>query len=200
MSIFGSLRKAGINLIKLGYWYMEKEGYWETVEKIHRRLEKFAGLAEKHQVKILIHNHSNGTMGLNSSSAMNLVKDFNARYVGIFTDPGHLSLVGEPLPMALSIVKEYLSAIAVKDIIRERIIVEGKRIWRLRMVPLREGFVDWRTLIELLLDMEFPGPISMHSEYSEYDVETVIDQTRIDIRFFRKLIAEVQHKICSQGK
>ena len=180
--------EAGVKLIKLGYWRMEKEGYWETVEKIRGCLEDFVKLAEKHQVKVLIHNHSGGTMGLNSSSVMNLVKDFDPRYVGVFADVGHLSLVGEPLPMALDIVKEYLSAVAVKDLIRERVMAEGKRTWKLRVMPLREGFVDWRTLIELLLKVKFTGPISMHSEYSEYDLETVIDQTKIDIRFFKKLI------------
>lgn len=183
---------AGIKLIKLGYWFMGEEGYWKTVEKIRRLLEKFVKLAERYQVKILVHNHSGGTMGLNSSSAMNLVKGLDPEYVGIFVDPGHLSLVGEPLPIALDIVKGYLSAVAIKDLIKERIIIEGKRKWKLRVVPLGEGFVDWHTLARLFLKMNFAGPISMHSEYDEYDLKTVIDQTRIDIRFLRKVIAEVQ--------
>ena len=193
--VLGACGQAGVKLIKLGYWHMEEEGYWGTVENIRRLLEGFVKLAEKHQVKVMIHNHSGGTMGLNSSSVMNLMKGFDPKYLGVFADAGHLSLVGEPLPMALDIVKEYLSAVAVKDLIRERVMVDGKREWKLSVVPLREGFVDWNTLARLLLEMQFAGPISMHSEYSEFDLETVVDQTRIDIRFFRSLMDESQREI-----
>ncbi len=190
--LFSASGESGVQLIKLGYWFMEEDGYWRTVDRIRKRLEKFEKLAEKYQVKALVHNHSGGTMGLNSSSAMNLVKGFNPKYIGIFADTGHLSLVGEPLPMALDIVKEYMSAVAVKDLIRERVLIDGKRQWQTRVVPIREGFVDWETLMRLLVDMNFKGPISVHSEYSEYDVDTVIDQTKIDIRFLRRLINEVE--------
>jgi len=189
--VFSGCREAEINIIKIGYWYMEKDGYWKTIEKIREKIEKFLKLSEKYNVKILVHNHSGGTMGLNSSSVMNIVKGFNPKYIGVFLDPGHLSLVGEPLPMAVDIVKDYLSAVAVKDIIRERIFINGKRKWQMRIVPLGEGFVDWETLIKLLIEMKFDGPISIHSEYSEFDLETLIDQTKIDIRYFKKIINEV---------
>lgn len=188
--LFDACRISNVKLIKLGYWYMNKEGYWKTVEKVRKEIEQFIKLAEKYQVKILIHNHSGSTMGLNSSSVMNLIKGFDPKYVGVFADTGHLSLVGEPLPMALNIVKEYLSAVAVKDIIRERIIIEGKRKWQMRVVPLGEGFVDWETLINLLLDMNYKGPISFHSEYGGYEIEDLIDQTKMDMRFFKRIFNE----------
>lgn len=193
--VFAACSEAGIRLIKLGYWYMQEGGYWKTVEAVRQALEGFVKLAEKYTVKVCVHNHSGGTMGLNSSSMMNLVRGFDPRYVGVFADPGHLSLVGEPLPMALDIVKEYLTIVAVKDLIRERYIEEGKRQWRLRVVPLGEGFVDWHTLVKLLLEMKFTGPVSMHSEYAEYEVDSVIDQTRMDIRFFRRVIDHVRQEI-----
>ncbi|MCS7180533.1 MAG: sugar phosphate isomerase/epimerase, partial [bacterium] len=159
---------------------------------IRGKLTKFEKLAEKYDVKVLIHNHSGGTMGLNSSSIMNLVKGFNPKFIGVFADPGHLSLVGEPLYMALDIVKDYLSAVAIKDIIRERVIEGGVRKWRIRMVPLGEGFVDWISLLKILKEIKFKGPLSIHSEYYEYDLETVMDQTRIDVRYFKKLIMQVE--------
>ncbi len=186
--LFSTCGETGIKLIKLGYWFV-KEDYWRTVENVRRSIEKFIKLCEKYGVRILIHTHSGETMSINSSSTMNLIKGFDPEYVGVFLDPGHLSLGGEPLPMALNIVGKYLSAVAVKDFVRERVIVDGKRIWQKRVVPLGEGHVDWETLIKLLLEINFSGPISIHSEYSEYDLDTVIDQTRIDIRYFRKIIS-----------
>lgn len=193
--VFAGCNKSGVKMMKLGYWYMEKgERYWQAVDRIRGLLDGFVKLAGQYEVKVLIHNHSANTMGLNSCSVMNLVKGFDHRQVGVFADPGHLSLVGEPLPMALDIVREYLSAVAAKDVLRERIMIDGKRSWRLRVVPLREGFVDWNTLASILTTINFTGPVSMHSEYSEYDLETVLDQARIDIRFFKNLIAEQNKK------
>lgn len=185
--------KSGVKFMKLGYWYMEEVGYWKTVEKIRKDLEIFEKLAKKYKVKVCVHNHSGGTMGLNSSSIMNLVKGFDPNYIGVFADPGHLSLVGEPLPMALSIVKDYLSIVAIKDLSRERIVdKDNNRLWRLKVVPLGEGFVDWNTLLKLLFEMKYDGCVSMHSEYGELDEEGVIDQTRMDIRFIKKVIAKVK--------
>ena len=190
--IMAACQQAGVKLIKLGYWYMEPEGYWKTVDKLRLELAAFSSLAEKYQVKVMVHNHSGNTMGLNSCSVMNLVKGLDPKYVGVFTDPGHLSLVGEPLPMALDIVKDYISALAVKDLIKERTLQDGKRGRQLRVVPLGEGYVNWYALAEILLRMKFSGPVSIHSEYAELDVDGVIDQTRLDVRFFKKVVAAVE--------
>ncbi|MBI3991232.1 MAG: hypothetical protein HY350_03685 [Candidatus Omnitrophica bacterium] len=92
--------------------------------------------------------------------------------------------------MAFSIAEKYLSMVAVKDIIHQRCIVNGKQTRDIKMVPLGEGYVDWDTVVRVLLKMKFDGPVSMHSEYSNLDVESVVDQTRMDIRFFRRIIAE----------
>ena len=121
---------------------------------------------------------------------MNLVKGFDPRYVGVFADTGHLSLVGEPLPMALDIVKEYIAALAVKDLVRERAVVDGKRRWQTRVVPLGEGFTDWQALSPTLRKINFKGVISLHSEYGNLPVESLIDQVRMDVRFFRKVLDE----------
>ncbi|MDH7569565.1 MAG: hypothetical protein QHJ73_08270, partial [Armatimonadota bacterium] len=69
--------------------------------------------------------------------------------------------------------------------VRERVVRNGKPGWQMRVVPLGEGFVDWDTALRLLAEMGFDGPISFHSEYSGYPVETVIDLARIDLRFIR---------------
>lgn len=182
-----------VGLIKLGYWKMGEKGYWKTVDEIRHSLSGFVKLAEKHNVKVMIHNHSGSTMGLNSCAVMNLVKGFDPKYLGVFADPAHLSLVGEPLPMAMDIVKEYLSAVAVKDAARERIMLEKNRKWQLRIVPLGEGFVDWHVFAGLLSEMKFNGPFSIHSEYENLGIEDLTDQTRMDIRFFKRIMTGMKN-------
>ncbi len=187
--LFAACREAGTQLIKLGYWMTEEGGYWATVDRIRKRLEGFQKLAEKHGVKVCVHNHSGSTMGLNSSSVMNLVKGFDPKHVGVFVDPGHLSLVGEPLPMALDIVKDYLTLFAFKDVVRERVLRDGRAQWQLKVVRLGTGFVDYPLLLSLLKKMNFAGVISFHSEYSGEPEDTVVDLARIDVRYIKGLLA-----------
>jgi sugar phosphate isomerase/epimerase len=187
--LWAACAEAGVRFVKLGYWYMGPDGYWATVDRVRKGLEGFARLAEKYGPKACVHTHSGSTMGLNASSVMNLVRGFDPRHVGVFADPGHLSVVGEPLPMALSILGDYLSILAFKDLVRERVVRDGKPGWQTKVVPLGRGFVDWTTLLRLLGEIGFDGPISFHSEYSGYPVDTVVDLARIDIRFIRGLMA-----------
>lgn len=181
--LFAACGRAGVGLVKLGYWQVDADGYWPTVGRVRRDLEGFGKLAAKHGVKVLVHNHSGAHLGLNSSAAMDLVGGLDARSVGVFADPGHLAICGEPLPMALDIVKGYLAAIAVKDLVRDKAAAGG----RVSVVPLGTGFVDWAALAKWLNANEFTGPISMHSEYEGMPIEPLTEQTRKDIEFFRSL-------------
>lgn len=186
--LFSACGDAGVKFLKLGYWFMEEDGYWASIDRCRRRLEAFASIAEKTGVKALIHNHSGGSLGLNSSSVMNLVKGFDPAYVGVYADVGHLSLVGEPYPLAFDIIKEYVAAVAFKDLVRERVQVDGKTTWSLDVVPLGRGLGDFPLVLDLLASMNFSGPISFHCEYSRLTPESVIDQCRMDTRFIKGLI------------
>ncbi len=185
--VYAACGEAGVANLKLGYWHWSKEkgDYWAEVEHIRKQLDGFQALSEKHGVRTCIHNHSGTTMSLNSSAVMNLVKGFDSRYVGVFADTGHLSIVGEPIDMALDIVKDYLAVMAFKDLMRS----PGSRGGR--VVRMGHGFVDWETTLRTLKAMHFTGPVSFHSEYSGEPVETVIDLARIDVRFINGLLKKM---------
>jgi len=189
--LYAACASAGVKHVKLGYWNWSPErDYWQKVDRIRTYLDGFQELSSKHGVQTVIHNHSPFSMGLNASSVMHLVKGYDPRYIGVFADPGHLSIVGEPIAMALNIVQEYLSVLALKDLTRQRIVANGQAIWRTRTVRLGQGFGDFPTLLETLKRLNFDGPVSFHSEYHE-PVETVIDLARIDVRFIRGLMAQI---------
>lgn len=190
-SLFAACGEAGVKHIKLGYWHWSPEhDYWQEVDTIRKYLEGFESLSRKYGVQTVIHNHSGLSMGLNSCAAMNLVKGFDPRYVGVFADPGHLSIVGEPIELALDIVKRYLSVIAFKDLMRERVVRGAQVIWQVRVMRLGHGFGDWPALLSTLKRLDYAGPISFHSEYSGEPVETVLDLTRIDVRFIKGLLRQ----------
>jgi sugar phosphate isomerase/epimerase len=190
--LFAACAEAGVKLVKLGYWHMGADGYWAAVDRCRAQLEGFAKLAEKTGVKPVVHNHSGATMGLNSSSMMNIVKGFDPKLVGVFADVGHLSIVGEPYPMAFDIVKEYLSAVAFKDLVREKVVSRGESgesvSWRIDVWPLGMGFGDFPLVMRLLRDMGFGGPISFHCEYSKMPPESVVHQCNIDVRYLQAIV------------
>lgn len=181
--MYAGCGEAGVGNIKLGYWHWSSEaGYWKLVDNARKDLESLSRLSEKYGPKTCIHNHSGHSMGLNSSSVMHLVKGFDPKYVGVFADTGHLSICGEPIDMALDIVKDYLSVIAFKDLMR----CPGERGGS--VVPMGEGFVDWKTALQTLKSLKFQGPVSFHSEYSKMPVEGVVEQARKDVIFIKDIM------------
>lgn len=190
--LFDACAEAGVKLVKLGYWYMEQAGYWPTIDLCRKRLEGFAKLSEKTGVKPIVHNHSGSTMGLNSSSVMNIMRGFDPKLVGVFTDVGHLSIVGEPYPIAFSIVKDYIAACAFKDLVKQKVMVDDSPVWRIDVVPMGMGFGDFPTALSLLKEMQFSGPISFHCEYSRLPAESVVDQLRIDVRYIKGILENLQ--------
>lgn len=183
--LFAACAEAGVKLVKLGYWMMEEDGYWATVDRCRAKLEGFAKLAEKTGVKPIVHNHSGSTMGLNSSAAMTIVHGFDPKLVGVFSDVGHLTIVGEPYVMAFDIVKDYLSAVAFKDLVKVK---NPDGSWGIDVWPMGMGFGNFGQVMRLLTDMEFAGPISFHCEYSRLDPDSVIDQLRMDVRFITRIV------------
>ena len=127
-------------------------------------------------------------MGLNSLGAMNLVQGFDPAHVGIFTDVGHLTIVGEPYAMAFDIVKDYWSAIAFKDLVRQKYFRDNQPLWAIDVWPLGMGYGDFPTVMKLLKDLKFGGPISFHCEYSRMPAESIIHQCRIDTQYIQSLV------------
>lgn len=186
--LYAACGEANVKQIKLGYWrWHPGMDYWAEVDRAREVLDQFQELSAKTGVQTVVHTHSGNYLGLNASAAMTLVKGFDPQHIGLFLDPGHLAINGEPIDMALNIAKPYLAVVALKDFIREHVSKDGQRIWDKATRRLGWGIVDWPTTIATLTAMKFAGPISIHAEYEE-DAETVLDLTRTDVRFVRSLM------------
>jgi len=179
---------AGVHEIKLGYWHYKEPGYWANVEAIRTALDGFAKLAEKHGVRCGVHTHSGDNYGVNASAAMHLVQGFDPRFIGVYLDPGHLSINGEPIRMAVDMVQEYLCLVAVKDLIYVRQDKDGHVGWKRTLAPLREGMVDWRTTKAALADVGYDGPLTFHSEYSNVSLDELRALTRDDLNYLRGIL------------
>jgi sugar phosphate isomerase/epimerase len=184
-AIYAACGAVGIPFIKVGYWHWSPgQSYWDGVETARRALADLAELGARHGVCTLTHTHSGNCYGLNAASAMDLVQGLDPEAVGVYIDPAHLALNGEPLPMALDIVREYLRMVGVKNV-RYAATGDASR-WQRMLVPLGEGLVDWPAALRLLREAEYDGVLSVHGEYSaSEDAETVLTLAGRDLAFLR---------------
>lgn len=187
--LFSACAEAGVPRLKLGYWHFETD-YWRTLDDCRAKLDGFQELAAKYGVKVLVHNHSGSSMGVNASAAMRIVEGFDPRHVGVFADPGHLSLCGEPIPMALDICWKHLECLALKDLVWHTNLPDMRARRSARIVPFGLGYVEWETLVTILKERNFDGVLSFHCEYGGYPPDCVLDQCRVDKLLFEELMAE----------
>lgn len=183
--------RAGVRFIKIGYWTLKDGDYWEMLKDCRRKLEGFRKLSEETGVVTVVHNHSGGTMGLNMGYAVRLVEGMDPRYVGIFADVGHLSLVGGRLPFELSVGWDYIKLFALKDLVWQKPYGDLKGERRAVVVPMGYGLVEWGVFVRELKARGYEGILDFHSEYGGYPPEAVLAQAESDLKRFRKLWQEV---------
>ena len=193
-AVFEACGKSGVKLIKLGYWHCSAgSDYWKVYKAARRQLEGFAKIAEKTGVKALVHIHSGYSLGLNASAAMHLVNGLDPKHVGIFADPGHLSVTGEPIPMAFSIIRKYAACFAFKDILHLLNFQQGGSIRSMQVVRMGTGYVDWTAVVKTILDLKLDKhPMSIHCEYSGEPAENIVDLAKLDLRFIKKMFASAK--------
>jgi sugar phosphate isomerase/epimerase len=178
--------------IKIGYWSYNGKDYWKKMDEARRSLEVFQTLAMRFGVKACLHTHSGNYLGLNASSTMQMARGFNPFAIGIYLDPGHLNVNGEPLTMAFDMAGEFLCLVAVKDSFTQK--GEGGQVRVAKFVPLGQGTVDWREMMRVLVARSYDGPISFHSEYDGWPQEQIIAQTQKDIIYLREIEKQVRLK------
>lgn len=186
-----AMDKAGIRFIKLGYWMFDwnKEDYWRKVDTIRYALDAWQQVARTYNVRICYHTHSDRCMGVNAAALMHLLKGFDPKYIGAFIDPAHFVVEGEQFQFALAMVKEYLSLVALKDVLLTREESNGHGKMKLHWVGAPEGMVDWTTVFAELARVGFDGPMTVHCEFVKAEDPQFAQKVAAEIGFFRKATA-----------
>jgi len=201
--LYAACEVAGVEFIKIGYWYhREPQDYWQVLADARTGLQGFVELSKSHGVKTLYHTHSGRCVGSNCAGLMHLLDDFDPAHVGAYVDFGHLALDGEDIAMGLSMVQSYLAAIGVKDGYHAPS-PESVPPYRPQFAALGEGSVDWNRSLRILVETGFDGPLAVHTEY-QFD-ETIIRQVgyadtkplgleevaQKDLVFLRNILSEI---------
>jgi len=187
--ILGAMAESGVGLLKLGYWKYNpakaERDYWSEVDRHRRTLGRWERVARKHGVKICYHTHSNYCIGLNCAALMHLLRGFDPECIGAYVDTGHMLVEGEAFDLGVAMVRDYLSVVAVKDVLpsREQSNDHGKvkKAW----TEAGQGAVDWTFVFETLAGIRFDGPISIHVEYKKPSRKEFLDAAQREVAFFR---------------
>jgi sugar phosphate isomerase/epimerase len=138
----------------------------ERIRELHPKIRDLVALNQEYGMLAGIHNHSGYGLAAAIWDLYELVKPFDARYIGSNYDIGHATAEGGygawRSGFRLLAADSRIRMIAVKDFLwRKR--DEG---WRPGFCPIGQGMVDFKTFFGYLKEIGFAGPISLHFEYS----------------------------------
>ncbi len=203
--LYAACAEAGIPRLKIGFWkFNEGDDYWQVLDAAHAKLKGFVKFSEKHGVQTCYQIHSGPCIGSNCAGLMHLIKSFDPRYVGAYTDFGHLALDGEDWAMGLAMIRDYLSVVGIKDAFYVPQPVGHIPPYIPCFVKLGEGCVNWHRCLGLLCELGFDGPLTVHTEYC-FD-ESIIRQVgyadtsppnleqwaKDDVAYLRRILSELE--------
>lgn len=183
-SLFEACANSGVPMVKIGY-FTYKGNFGEDLQAARKKLEGFLNLAKETKVKAVYHTHSGANIGNNAASLKELLKDFDPHHIGAFADTGHLAVNGGPIKMELEILRQWLSILAIKDILWEK----PKSDWVFRVVPAGQGIVRWSDASKGITDVKFDGTIVLHGEYEAKDLSNRKTLAINELAFLKKHFA-----------
>ena len=164
--LYAACSEANILRIKIGFWkFNPGDNYRQVLDAARADLEGFVSLGQKHGIQTCYQTHSGPCIGSNCAGLMHLIKDFDPRHVGAYPDLGHLVLDGEDYEMGLSMIREYLSVVGIKDAYYAPLPEEHAQRYTPCFVKVGDGCVNWERALGVLKKLEFDGPLTVHTEY-----------------------------------
>ncbi|MEM2739691.1 MAG: sugar phosphate isomerase/epimerase family protein [Candidatus Bathyarchaeia archaeon] len=183
---FSKASELGVRYIKLGYWRYRGFGCLKKqVEEVRESLKGIERLCKEYSVTAGLHIHSGMFMTAEPAVVYLILEGFDPKYIGAYIDPGHMAVEGGSAGwlMGMDILSDKIVMVAMKDFGWYK----TDRGWMLHTVPLGEGLVPWRDVIRILKDINFDGPVSLHSEYHE-NLDRIIEITRRDLAYIKTVL------------
>lgn len=195
-AVFRTASECGVRFLKLGYWMYEGFGSMERqIDEVRTDLKGLEALAEAHGVNATIHTHSGNFMTADLPVCHMLTEGLNPDAIGIYVDAGHIVLEGGygVWKQGLDLVSDRIRLIAAKNLgwFQQKDAETGRIEWKRSVVPCDEGMTDWREFFKCLRAIGYDGYVSMHSEYSDLELDDLIAQTEADLRLMKDVLAEL---------
>ena len=163
-SILKTASALGIKHYRTGWLkYNAQKNIEDSLKDIELQLSKLAEVNKKYSIYGEYQNHSGLYFGAPIWDLYTVLARINSPWLASQYDIFHATVEGaNSWPIALKLMKPHIKSVDIKDFQWAK--KEGK--WMTEVVPLGEGFVDYKSYMTLLKLYAINVPISMHYEYS----------------------------------
>lgn len=190
-ALFAACAESGIRVIRLGYWkYEPAVGYQSILDTARRNLDDLSGIAQSTGVKLAIQLHG-GTIHGSGAQTAAMLADHDPNVIGAYPDPGNQVVQDgrEDWQFTFDVLKPWLCCVGVKNggWFAAEVTDSGQRHWGSDWLGLADGMVPWDDIMGQLVTTGYDGLLSFHSHY-EAPLSQVVDQTRMDLNFIRRLV------------
>ncbi len=154
----------GITHYRMGYFhYQDPTAVASKLEELQPMFRDLAQLNAEYGLFAGYQNHAGVRyVGAPLWDVWTLVKDLDPRYIGAQFDIRHATVTGKDTwPVQFGLLAPHVQMIVAKDF---RWHLEDGEL-QAENCPLGEGAVDFASYFEMLHDVSFAGPISLHLEY-----------------------------------
>lgn len=184
--------EAGIRLVRLGYWqYDPARRYAACFDAARRHLDRLAVLARRSGVRLAVQLHG-GTIHSSGALTARLLDGHDPAYLGAYPDPGNQAVQEgrEDWRLTFDLLRPWLCCVGVKNggWFPAAVAASGQREWHADWLGLAEGMAPWAEIAPYLAATGYDGPLSFHSHY-ELPLDQALDQTRVDLRFIQRQLA-----------
>ncbi|MCL4500155.1 MAG: sugar phosphate isomerase/epimerase, partial [Chloroflexi bacterium] len=162
--------------------------YNDLFEQAVEGFSKVEELAKDYGVRANIELR-NDNICCSASLAYRFVSNFDPDYVGVILDPGNMICQGfEGWQLGLEILGPYLSHVHVKNsawAADEEL--DGVKQWKTKVVPLKEGCVNWREVMLALEKVGFTGWLTLE-DFSTGDTKAKLSD---DLAYMKSIEAQL---------
>jgi len=159
--------------------------YNNLFEETKKNLEEVEKFASKYGIKALLELHM-GNIIPSASAAYRLVSSFDPNCIGVIYDPGNMIYEGyENWQMGMQLLGEYLAHIHIKNAswVIEKKDKNGVFFWKPTWARLKEGFVNWKEIMDALKIVGYKGYLSFE-DFSDIPTEKKLTE---DIEYLKSL-------------
>jgi L-ribulose-5-phosphate 3-epimerase len=153
-----------IPYVKPGYYFYRFVNVVDERNQAGRKFRELVGLAEKYQIQVGYHNHTD-CIGEALWDIAPAFESLDPKGSGYYFDLGHAAVdLGENgWKVATNLVIPRLKMVSAKDFIW---VPRGPHRWHAQTCPMGQGIVPWREFLQILAQSDFHGPVSLQQEFT----------------------------------
>ncbi|MGN7360259.1 sugar phosphate isomerase/epimerase family protein [Paenibacillus sp. SAF-054] len=177
--VFHTARLLGAKMIRVGAApYDGTRPYSELYEATSRYLKEAERMAKQYGVKGIVETHHK-TIAPSASLAHRLVSGCDPDHIGVLFDPGNMVHEGyEHFRMGMQLLGPHLAHVHVKNAhwVQDGRREDGTANWRSEWAPMREGIVNFDTMLRDLKSVGYDGYLGIEDFSGQFESKELLLQ------------------------